>query len=108
MIGADDPLRFREFCYSLVQLLLPSGVSVMFTLELPDLFRVTRLSDLGISHLSDNVVLLQHVHSGNTMKRALTVLKTRGASHESSVREFHITPEGMTLGEPIDLETLRG
>jgi circadian clock protein KaiC len=108
MLGADDALRFREFCYSLVQRLLPSGVSVVFTLEVPDLFRITRLSELGISHIADNVVLLQHVYSGHTMKRALSVLKTRGASHESSVREFHITPQGIILGDPIDLEALRG
>jgi circadian clock protein KaiC len=40
------------------------------------------------------------------MKRALTVLKTRGSSHASTVREFRITPEGITLGEPLDLQTL--
>ena len=60
----------------------------------------------GISHVADNVVLLQHLHSGNDMKRALTVLKTRGASHISTVREFHITSEGITLGETLDLQTL--
>jgi circadian clock protein KaiC len=78
----------------------------MFTLESPDLFRITRLSELGMSHIADNVVLLQHVHSGHEMKRALTVLKTRGASHASTVREFRITPEGITLGETLDLEGL--
>ena len=107
IVAADDPLRLREFCYSLTQRLARCGVSVMFTLEVPDLFRITRLSELGMSHISDNVVLLQHVHDGHEMGRALTVLKTRGASHESAVREFRITPQGITLGAPIDLEALR-
>jgi hypothetical protein len=36
------------------------------------------------------------------MKRALTVLKTRGASHTSAVREFWITSDGIALGKAID------
>jgi hypothetical protein len=40
------------------------------------------------------------------MRRALTVLKTRGASHTSAVREFQISSEGITLGEALDLEAL--
>jgi circadian clock protein KaiC len=59
-----------------------------------------------MSHLADNVLLLQHLHSGHELKRALTVLKTRGASHTSSVREFRITSDGIMLGETLDLETL--
>lgn len=106
MIAAGDPLRFREFCYSLIQRLARAGISVMFTLEVPELFRITRLSELGMSHIADNVVLLQHLHSGDEMTRALTVLKTRGASHASTVREFQITPEGIALGETLDIETL--
>lgn len=103
MLAAQDELRFREFNYSLVQRLAHAGVSVMFLLELPDLFRITHLSSLGISHATDNVILLQHAPDGPVMKRALTVLKTRGSSHETRVREFRITPNGIILGEPLEL-----
>jgi circadian clock protein KaiC len=104
--GTPDVIRFREFCYSLVQRLARGGISLMATLECPELFRITRLSELGMSHIADNVVLLQHLHSGHELKRALTVLKTRGGSHTSAVREFHISSEGISLGETLDLETL--
>jgi KaiC/GvpD/RAD55 family RecA-like ATPase len=104
--AAPDAVRFREFSYSLVRRLANAGISVMFTLEVPELFRISRLSDLGLSHIADNVVLLQHLHSGDQMKRALTVLKTRGSSHVSTVREFQITPDGITLGSTLDLQAL--
>jgi circadian clock protein KaiC len=106
MPGVADPTRTREFSYSLVQRFARAGISLMVTLESPELFRITRLSELAMSHMADNVVLLQHLHSGHEMKRALTVLKTRGASHTSAVREFHITSEGIALGEPLDVEAL--
>jgi circadian clock protein KaiC len=106
MAGVADPTRTREFSYSLVQRLARVGISLMVTLESPELFRITRLSQLSMSHMADNVLLLQHLHSGHDMKRALTVLKTRGASHTSSVREFCITSEGISLGDPLDVEAL--
>jgi circadian clock protein KaiC len=104
--GATDSTRTREFGYSLVQRFAHAGISLMLTLESVELFRITRLSELAMSHMADNVVLLQHVHSGHEVKRALTVLKARGASHASTVREFRITSDGITLGEPLDIEAL--
>jgi len=106
MLAAPDELRFREFVYSLIRRLGSAGISVMFTFESPELFRVTRLSELGMSHIADNVVLLQHLRDGAEMKRALTVLKTRGSSHASTVREFRITQDGITFGEPLDLSSI--
>jgi circadian clock protein KaiC len=106
LAGVTDTTRTREFSYSLVQRLARAGISLMVTLESRELFRITQLSELAMSHMADNVVLLQHLHSGHEMKRALTVLKTRGASHTSAVREFNITSEGIALGEPLDVEAL--
>jgi circadian clock protein KaiC len=97
--AAGDELRFREYIYSLLQRCARANVSVMMTQEVPELFGVTRLSEYGISHLSDNVVLLQFLRGDSALKRALTVLKTRGSAHDQHLREFDITAEGVLLGE---------
>ena len=34
------------------------------------------------------------------------MLKTRASHHQPEIREFRITPEGIVLGEPIDLPRL--
>lgn len=99
--AAPDEIRFREYMYSLVQRFSRQGVSLFMTSELPDLFRVTRLSEFGVSHLSDNVVLLQYIRDESAIRRALTVLKTRASRHEPAIREFRITPEGIVLDEPF-------
>ena len=106
-LAASDPIRFREFVHSLIQRCARTGISVLFTFETTELFRVTRLSEAGMSHISDNVVLLQHVHDGDQMKRALTVLKTRGSNNDPTIREFQITDDGITIGDPINLQSLR-
>jgi circadian clock protein KaiC len=99
--AAGDESRYREYLYSLVQRCSRLGVSLLMTFELPDLFQVTRLSEMGVSHVSDNVVLLQHVRQPDAIRRTLTVIKTRASLHQPQVREFTITPKGITLGAEI-------
>jgi circadian clock protein KaiC len=96
-----DELRFREYLYSLLQRSTKQQISVMMSYESAGLFGVSRLSEGDISHLSDNVVLLQFVRRDTQLLRALTVLKTRASRHEPHIREFTITPKGIVLGDPL-------
>jgi circadian clock protein KaiC len=103
IIAAPDPIRLREFLYSLVQRCAHRDVNAMFTYETMDLFRITRLSELGMSHIADNVILLQHFQDGPHMKRALSVLKARGSQNSTTISEFKISSDGITLGDPVDV-----
>jgi circadian clock protein KaiC len=96
--ASSDEIGFREYVYSLLQRTARAGVSVVMTLEVAELFGVTRLSEYGISHLSDNVVLLQFVRGESRIKRALTVMKTRASAHDPRILEFEITSKGIELG----------
>jgi circadian clock protein KaiC len=99
--ASPDPVRFREFIYSLTQRLSRAGVSSMMTSEVPDLFGLGRLAEYGISHLSDNVILLQYERRESRILRTVTVLKSRASAHDPGIRLFDITPEGFVLGDPI-------
>jgi circadian clock protein KaiC len=98
---AGDELRFREYMYSLLQRCARANVTVLMTQEVPELFGVTRLSEYGVSHLSDNVILLHYLRRDSPLKRALTVLKTRGSAHDQHLRQFDITTAGIVLGEQV-------
>jgi circadian clock protein KaiC len=97
--ACGDEMRFREYMYSLLQRCARRNVSVIMTQEAPELFGITHLSEFGISHVSDNVVLLQFLRGNSEVKRAITVLKTRGSAHDPRIRQFQITSEGLALGE---------
>jgi circadian clock protein KaiC len=101
--AAPDAIRLREFLYSLVQRCSRFGVSLMLTYETFELFRISRLSEFGMSHIADNVVLLQHIQGATQMRRALSVVKTRASTSSSMIREFVITHDGIQLGEPLDV-----
>ncbi|TCO20279.1 circadian clock protein KaiC [Kribbella steppae] len=96
-VAAPDQVRFREYLYSLLHRSSRYGTSLMMTYELPELFGVSRLSDVAVSHLADNVVLLQYRRVAGVMSRTLTVLKTRATDHESGVKDFEITADGIML-----------
>jgi circadian clock protein KaiC len=104
--AAVEETRLREFLYSLVQRCAHLGVSLMFTHETVELFRITSLSEFGVSHIADNVILLQHIRDGSEMKRALSVLKARGSTHTAAIRQFEIADDGITLGDLLDLRAL--
>jgi hypothetical protein len=85
----------------LTQRLSRAGISSIMTSEIPDLFHVGRLAEYGISHLSDNVVLLQYLRADSRLLRTVTILKSRASAHDPEIREFDITPDGIVLGDPV-------
>ena len=104
LYASPDDSRFREMMYSLSQRLGRRGISLMMTHETPELFRIARLSEIGMSHIADNVVLLQYIRAESKVKRALLVLKTRASNHHPEIREFQIRPQGIVLGEQFSSE----
>ncbi len=102
-VASGNPTRFREWMFSLTQRCSRAGVSLMMSVEVPELFELRRISEHGISHLTDNVILLQYVQEGPELLRALTVLKTRAMHHRPTVYRYEITDKGFILGEVLNL-----
>ncbi|HEX4109350.1 MAG TPA: ATPase domain-containing protein [Solirubrobacteraceae bacterium] len=99
LFASREEIRFREYMYSLTQRCSRLGVSLFMTSELRDLFAVNRLSEYGVSHLSDNVLVLQYLRDGATIRRAITPLKTRASRNDPRMREFTIGAGGITLAD---------
>ncbi len=98
-MSTADPRRFDEFLYSLLHRCSRKNVSVMMSYEVRDLFGVNRLTDKAASNIADNVVLLQYTPEESMMNRTLTVLKTRGSTHDPKIRPFEITQSGIVLSD---------
>jgi len=98
MTTAGDVVRFREWMFSLVQRCTRRGISLVMIVEVPDMFEMRRISEHGLSHLADNVILLQYRREDSRLARTLTVLKTRAMHHQPVVRRFEITENGFELG----------
>jgi circadian clock protein KaiC len=103
-LAAADEVRFGEFIYSIVQRFSRQDVSVMMTLEIAALFGADRISDLTVSPLADNVVMLGYKRERDTTGRTMAVIKTRASRHDPTVREFVIAAGGITLQSPAAVE----
>lgn len=101
---SPDETRFREYIYSLLQRCSRQGISVIMTQEVGELFGATRLSEYGISHVSDNVILLQFLRGQSRVKRGVTVMKTRASAHDPEIREFEITSDGFIVGDRLSAD----
>ena len=58
-------------------------------------------SDVDLSYLSDTVVQLRYFEAHGEVRQAISVIKTRTARHERTIREFQIGSEGLHVGEPL-------
>ena len=48
------------------------------------------------------MILLRYFEALGKVRRAISIIKKRTGSHESTIREYRIGSRGMTIGEPLD------
>ncbi len=58
-------------------------------------------SDIDISYLADTVLQLRYFEAHGEVRQAISVIKTRTARHERTIREFQITEHGLAVGETL-------
>lgn len=58
-------------------------------------------TDVDLSYLSDTVVQLRYFEAHGEVRQAISVIKTRTARHERTIREFQIGSSGLQLGDPL-------
>jgi len=56
---------------------------------------------IDITYLSDTVIVLRYFEAFGRVRRAISVMKKRTGAHENTIREFTITSDGLTVGEPL-------
>jgi circadian clock protein KaiC len=58
-------------------------------------------SPVDLSYLSDAVLLLRFFEASGKIRKAISVIKKRVGAHEDTIREFRLSNEGLTVGEPL-------
>ncbi|MCU0307342.1 MAG: circadian clock protein KaiC [Thermoleophilia bacterium] len=94
------PRPLREFVAGLAATLKDRGVPAVLTTTSP-LAGAGPAAEGQVPAISDCVVLLRYVETPGAVRRALTVLKMRGSRHDTSIREFVITGDGMHILDPL-------
>ena len=86
--------------HELLQYLNRQGVTTFLTVAQHGLVGDMK-SPVDVTYLADTVILLRYFEAMGRVRRAISVVKKRTGSHEDTIREFMIGPEGLTLGKPL-------
>jgi circadian clock protein KaiC len=57
---------------------------------------------VDVTYLADTVILLRYFEALGTVRRAISIIKKRTGTHESTIREYRIDGRGLTIGGPLD------
>ena len=57
---------------------------------------------IDISYMADNVLILRYFEARGSVQKALSVFKKRGSAHETTLRRFDITKDGLKVGPVLD------
>ena len=56
---------------------------------------------VDVTYLADTVILLRYFEALGEVRRAMSIIKKRTGSHESTIREYRIDRRGLTIGAPL-------
>ena len=76
------------------------GVATLLVLSQHGLFGENR-SDVDLSYLSDSIVLFRFFEAQGNLLKALSIVKSRVARHESAIREFRLSAQGLAIGAAL-------
>ena len=93
---ADLPLHLHE----LLTFLGSRGIASFLVLTQHGFVGEVR-TQVDVSYLADNVLLMRYFEAGALVRRALSVIKKRSGSHESAIRELRLSSSGLHIGEPL-------
>ena len=87
--------------HELLQYLNRQGASTFMTVAQHGLVGSMH-APVDVTYLADTVILLRYFEARGRVRRAVSVIKKRTGSHESTIREFRLDGGGLSLGEPLD------
>jgi circadian clock protein KaiC len=56
---------------------------------------------IDVTYLADSVLLLRYFEAQGRVRRAMSCIKKRTGSHETTIREYHIGRGGLTVDDPL-------
>lgn len=92
---SDSPLIRM---YELLAYLAQRNVATILVLAQHGVIGAQMAAPIDVSYLADAVVMLRYFEAKGEVRRAISVVKKRTGSHETTIREFRISGDGLRVG----------
>jgi len=96
---SDEKYLFVQL-HQLLTYLSHKEVTTFLTVEQHGIFGAETMGT-SVSYLADAILLLRFFEHRGEIKRAISVVKKRRGAHEMTIREFTLSSEGISIGEPL-------
>lgn len=96
-LGVTSDRRFKELVYAISKHMRVCGVTLLVTMEAPQLLGAQELSGQGVSFIADNLIQLRYIETERRLERGVSVLKARGIQHETELRLLQIDRSGLRV-----------
>jgi circadian clock protein KaiC len=93
--------EFRHVLYQLLVRFKTLGVTSVLMLEATTLFSTERVTELGLSPIADNLLMLRYKEAKGRLEPTLTIVKTRGSDHDRGTHSITVAKGGMRVGASV-------
>jgi len=100
--GGAVPEELGKLLCAMVARLKACGVTSIFTLESDSMYSTDIVTGRGYSAIADNILMLRYARAPGDLQPTVSVVKTRGSSHDWGTHYFSITQGGIRIGEPVN------
>lgn len=102
MESVRDEDYMVDYLDALLRLFSLRGVTSLFTFEVDKMFGSFEIDGRRTLGLFDNLILMRYVELEGEIRRAIAILKMRGADHDKSIQEYVITTSGIEVKTKFD------
>ena len=92
---------FRHVLYKLMIRFKTLNITTVLTLEAPSLVSIDRVTELGLSPVADNLLMLRYEITEGRLAPLLTIVKTRGSDHDRSTHTVVVARGGLRVGPAV-------
>lgn len=88
--------------HELLSYLGQNGVATILVFAQHGLVGTHTQSPVDVSYLADAVILLRYFEAQGRIRKAVSIVKKRGGLHDTSIRDFTMSHEGLSVGSALD------
>jgi circadian clock protein KaiC len=92
--------------HELLSYLGQNGIATVLVFAQHGLVGTNMHAPVDVSYLADSVILLRYFEARGKIRKALSIVKKRGGVHDTSIRDFSMSSNGLAIG--TQLENFRG
>jgi circadian clock protein KaiC len=88
--------------HELLSYLNQKGVVSLMIIAQHGMIGSSMQAPFDVSYLADTVVLLRYFEAFGSVKKAISVVKRRSGGHETTIREYKLSAQGLEVGRPLE------